>query len=153
MERLRNIEESLIASVQGQMGDLSRVDAKELGEVVDMIKDIEEAIYYCTITEAMEGKSYYRMPDWERDMEKGKMYYSEREIHPITRDMREGRSPISRKMYMEAKELHHDKPVKMKELEHYLNELSKDIVEMIEDASPEEKQMLNQKLTTLAGKI
>ena len=41
----------------------------------------------------------------------------------------------------------------MKELEHYLNELSKDIVEMVEDASPEEKQMLNQKLTTLAGKI
>ena len=36
------------------MGDLTSVDAKELGEAVDMIKDLSEAIYYCTITESME---------------------------------------------------------------------------------------------------
>ena len=35
------------------MSNLQQVDAKELGEVIDMVKDIEEAIYYCTITEAM----------------------------------------------------------------------------------------------------
>ena len=38
------------------MGHLEQVDAKELGEVIDMVKDIEEAIYYCTITKAMEEK-------------------------------------------------------------------------------------------------
>jgi hypothetical protein len=32
---------------------LSEVDTKELGEAIDMIKDLEEAIYYCTVTEAM----------------------------------------------------------------------------------------------------
>jgi hypothetical protein len=37
------------------MSNLQQVDAKELGEVIDMVKDIEEAIYYCTITEAMSG--------------------------------------------------------------------------------------------------
>ena len=54
MEQLKNIKECLVASVQGQLGDLKRVDAKELGEVIDMIKDLEEAMYYCSITEAME---------------------------------------------------------------------------------------------------
>jgi hypothetical protein len=38
------------------MTHLDSVDAKELGEAIDMIKDLSEAIYYCTITEAMEAK-------------------------------------------------------------------------------------------------
>jgi hypothetical protein len=69
------------------------------------------------------------------------------------RDMREGSSPVYRKMYMESKELHHDKAKQMHELENYMQELSKDITDMIKDASPEEKQMLQQKLTTLSSKI
>lgn len=54
MEQLRNIEQCLIGSVQGQMGDLKKVNAKEMGEVIDMIKDLEEAMYYCSIIEAMD---------------------------------------------------------------------------------------------------
>ena len=53
-EALKTMKEQLASCVQGQLGDLSRVDAHELGEAVDMIKDLAEAIYYCTITEAME---------------------------------------------------------------------------------------------------
>ena len=34
-----------------------------------------------------------------------------------------------------------------------MHELSEDIIEMIEDASQEEKQMLRQKISLLAGKI
>jgi hypothetical protein len=33
---------------------LKKANAKELGEVVDMIKDLEEAMYYCSIIKAME---------------------------------------------------------------------------------------------------
>lgn len=54
MERLKSIKDCLIAQVSGQMGKLDQVDAKELGEAVDMIKDMEEACYYAKITEAME---------------------------------------------------------------------------------------------------
>ena len=55
MERLKAMKESLMGCVEGQIhGHLNEVDAKELGEAVDMIKDLSEAIYYCTITEAME---------------------------------------------------------------------------------------------------
>lgn len=57
MERLHHMKESLMAQVQAQMGHLECVDTKELGEAIDMIKDLSEAIYYCTITEAMEEGS------------------------------------------------------------------------------------------------
>jgi hypothetical protein len=41
----------------------------------------------------------------------------------------------------------------MKELENYVKELSEDLMEMIEGASVEEKQLLQKKLATLATKI
>ena len=41
----------------------------------------------------------------------------------------------------------------MKELEDYVQELTEDIMEMIEGASPEEKQILRQKISTLSTKI
>lgn len=87
MERLKSIKDCLIAQVSGQMGKLDQVDAKELGEVVDMIKDMEEACYYAKIIEAMEKgeeekkyyTEYYRpySRDYLRDMDKdyGRMYY------------------------------------------------------------------------------
>ena len=43
MERLKSMKDSLMACAQAQMGNLQNVDAKELGEAIDMIKDLEEA--------------------------------------------------------------------------------------------------------------
>jgi hypothetical protein len=79
--------------------------------------------------------------------------YSEREFPMEMHDAREGRSPKNRKMYMEAKESHQEKSVQLRELEKYMQELSQDIIEMINDASAEEKQYLEKKLTTLASKV
>lgn len=76
-----------------------------------------------------------------------------RGMESMGRDSREGRSPMSRRSYMESKEMHQDKTYQMKELENYMKELSSDITEMIADASPEEKQLLKQKMTTLMSKI
>ena len=53
MEQLKSMKQCLIACAQAQMNNLQNVDAKELGEVIDMIKDLEEACYYATITKAM----------------------------------------------------------------------------------------------------
>ena len=193
MEQLKNMKCTLMNQVQAQLCNLQAVDAKELGEVIDMIKDLEETMYYCTIIEAMEDKgkekstynnhyAYYTDHPYyiDREMEtrNGRMYYpdhgesgemgpndhmrryggqmaqySEREMPVEFRDAREGRSPSSRRMYMESKELHHDKAKKMKELEKYMQELTLDIAEMIEDSSPEEKQLLHKKITALASKI
>ena len=52
-EAMKTMKEQLMSCVQGQLGDLSKVNAHELGEAVDMIKDLSEAIYYCTITDSM----------------------------------------------------------------------------------------------------
>lgn len=198
MHRLKHMKEALVAQVENQMSNLSEVDTHELGEAIDMIKDLEEAIYYCSITKAMEEKEeekkvehhYYTTYIPERDIDRdewGRMYYPrmrdsqgrylpegrdgtrdgdsrrnyvefpepyhEREIPIGLRDEREGRSPITRRMYMESKELHKDKTTKLKELEQYMKELSEDIVEMISDATPEERQLLEKKVAALSTKI
>ena len=49
--------------------------------------------------------------------------------------------------------MHQDKNVKLKELEKYMQELSNDMVEMIQGATPEEKQLLEKRLTALGSKI
>lgn len=217
MEQLKHMKDTLVSCIQAQMSHLDTVDAKELGEVVDMVKDIEEAIYYCTITKAMEEKEkngngdhhhYYTQNYYTRDMDRsnGRMYYDEMPMdynkmyyngnsssgnnggnsgngssrnysnggngnsyvpgdhnsstrhyseleYPMMRDSREGRSPMSRKSYMESKEMHQPKTTQMKELEKYLQELSSDIVEMIQDASPEEKAFMEKKIAALAAKV
>lgn len=68
-------------------------------------------------------------------------------------DPREGHSGRYRRMYMDSKENHMDKTKKLQDLDNYLQELSADIVEMINDASPEEKQLLQKKISALAQKI
>lgn len=169
-ERLMYMKDCLTRYVEYEMCHLSEVDAEELGEAIDMIKDLEEAIYYCTITEAMQGdknKEYefefnnshsngkhesermyyngrdvmehkgYNLEEKYRNMyEMPRMYmdggnpnayggnssmsnYSEPWMNKM-RDHREGRSPESRRMYMESREQGHDKTVQLRELEKYM---------------------------------
>ena len=82
----------------------------------------------------------------------GSAQYSERE-YELMRDRREGKSPMSRRTYMEAKESHSDKAHQMKELENYMQELTQDVVEMVEGASAEEKQYLSKRVAALANKL
>lgn len=200
-DRLKHMKETLMCAVEMQLCDLGEVDTKELGEAIDMIKDLEEAIYYCTVTEAMKGNGTemewemkksdhhqengdsrmysmnYRYPMMYNDdhmyarrrradgtfynEDNGQNYnengwsatYNGHDNGPIWRDEREGRSYNSRRMYMEAKDMKRDKATQLRELEKYMQELSQDITEMIADASPEEKQYLEKKITALASKI
>lgn len=188
MEELKMLKKQLMSCVQSQMANPQEANTEELGEVVDMIKDLSETMYYCSIVEAMEKSekekelmekigrhsvpmySSYREPMYydggrtggRRSLDEGQFYYEsntnsipfyERNYPTEIRDFREGRSGMGRKNYMESKELGHGKEKKMKELEEYIRELSEDITEMIEGASPEEKQILSQKLSTLANKV
>lgn len=202
MEKLKHLKESLIGAAQSQVfGNLQDVDAKELGEVIDMIKDLDEAMYYCSVVKAMEESNkeeqkYYTqkyLPMY-RDMDYadermyyggqgggnsqgssnnsgGNRYYSGQggyggtqnsdggrnmpnsRYYEEMRDMREGRSPMMRRNYMESKSMHKGQEIQKMELERYMQELGHDITEMISDASIEEKQMLKQKMSELIGKI
>lgn len=185
IDALKTMKEQIMNCVQGQLGDLARVDTHELGEAIDMIKDLSESIYYCTITESMEKSdeqkrsqqpmsiNYYTAPitndtHYPDSRSKGYMYYpsdgskyypsdgskwNEPYIREMIRDPREGRAYMRRRTYMEGKEMHKDTNSQLKELEAYLQELSSDITEMVKDASPEERNILRQKMTTLADKI
>ena len=219
-EKLKWMKDSLICVVENQLCNLGEVDTEELGDAIDMIKDLEEAIYYCTVTEAMNKQGHemsmeMKKGDHQQKPEDDRMYYSGgypmmyadngrrrradgtfyaeggqnyanggqsnsgggqnymyaggqnyadsggtnssngRNYYddPMWRDEREGRSPMSRRMYMEAKHMNKDKATQLRELEKYMQELSQDMTEMIADASPEEKQYLEKKITALASKI
>lgn len=148
IEELKRMKNCLITQAQSQMNNLSMVNTREMGEVIDMIKDLEESIYYCTIVEAMAGDSnynYYR----DVDQNQGRMYYSGNDF----RDTKEGRSPMIRRTYMESKEMHKDKNSQMQELEKYTRELSADVIDMIRGSSMEEKQILQRKLNEIASQI
>lgn len=152
-ERLNWIKDNLICAVESQISNLEEVDTKELGEVIDMIKDLEEATYYCTVTEAM--KNPEKEKRWE-EPEDRRMYYTmmgPHESDTTGHDEHEGRSHKNRRMYMEAKIMNKDKSTQLHELEKYMQELSQDITEMIADSSIEEKQYLEKKITALASKI
>lgn len=178
MKHLEMIKEQLIAQVQSQMEDIKRVDTKELGEVIDMIKDLAEAMYYCEIYKQMQEKetSYYTerymppmnmmyYPDsfqsgsaktkspWQSSGSSGSEHYTERDYPLYLRDEREGKSPMKRKMYMESKDMHHDSSKTMQELEDYMNELTSDMMELIDKATPDEKAALQKKIKTLSEKI
>ena len=58
MQRLCEMKNCLISAAQSQMSNLQNCDAEELGEVIDMIKDIEQAISYCTNFSTSAAKSY-----------------------------------------------------------------------------------------------
>ena len=205
IERLKTMKDTFMCAIESQMYNLAEVDAEELCEVVDMVKDLSEAIYYCEVTKAMEESEkykdqemmYYTPMHYGSDRMNGndmyyteghttdgrdmsRMYYngsssgnrggnnsssmsssgnnnssqySEREFPMAFTDGREGPSPRSRRMYMEAKETHQDKATQMRELEKYMQELTQDVTEMIEGSSPEERQYLSKKIAVLANKI
>lgn len=64
MERLKYIKEALIESAYEHAKNLDSVDTCELGEVIDMIKDIEKTLYYCTMMHDMrEAKEHEQHKD------------------------------------------------------------------------------------------
>ena len=76
-ETLKTMKEMLISQTQPQIANLQCADYRELGEAIDMIKDLEEALYYCAVIEAMEK------PEEEKYMrqmptENNNYYYTER---------------------------------------------------------------------------
>lgn len=66
MYRAKMLKECLLSKLTEQMSNLECVDAKEMGEVVDMVKDLAEMEYYCAVTKAMKERGEGR-EEWEED--------------------------------------------------------------------------------------
>ena len=182
-KRLTAMRENLASCIEYQLQHLEDVDCCELGEAIDMLKDLEETLYFHAITEAMKGEGAYG--DWPSENKKNgyhqqddsRMYYggwnppmmyndggrntnwSNGNYHNTGNNSydsvgneNEGHSHHNRRMYMEAKYTK-DKATQLRELEKYMQQLTSDMVEMIQDASSEEKQYLEKKISALASKI
>lgn len=148
---------------------IEEVDTEEFGKATYIIKDLAEAMYYRTITEAMKESEYGE--DWEemerlRDMDRniGRMSYSGggsgsssgntggQMSSRMQRDS-ESRYDKARRGYMESKEMGKEKSEKMRELENYTKELAEDVTEMVSGMSAEEKALLRSKMQNLMTKI
>ena len=114
-ERMKRLKDCLLCCIEAQMENLEEVDTAELGEAIDMVKDLEEAIYYSTVTEAMLNNDEEHIT-WDEE----KHHYSEPLEHQPEYNPHEGKSHMSRKMYMESKTMHQDKAVQLRELEKYM---------------------------------
>lgn len=180
MESLKKICGHLEDCVLGELGkDKSQVDAKELGEVVDAIKDIKMAIYYASITDAMENAEYGKDYD-----ENGKLYYSGRKgaykgkyeatepymdyytepDYRMTPEQMRDMDKKQGKMYYTNPTMRHmkryydnkgvmDENVKVQSLEEDMREISDEITGMVTEMSNAEKTMLRTKLQNLVNKI
>lgn len=54
--QLCQIKNKMLAMIMAQMDHLEDVDVCELGEAIDIIKDIAEAEYYCSVVYAMDNR-------------------------------------------------------------------------------------------------
>ena len=143
-------------------------DLKDFTEIVENIVEFDKEYL---IVEAMENSKddyrrytepLYHMPvnyndmEYMRDMDKsrGKMYYSE----PIAPHVSESNYDRAKRHYTETKEMHkgastEDKEHKMKALDMYIRELSGDISELLNDMTPDERNLLRTKMSNLASKL
>lgn len=207
VKRMHEMIEKLSECAKTQFDKgIDKVDTCEMGKVIDMIKDLSEAIYYRELTKAMQdydpdevmemlgrygdgGRRFYdhyryadgkfapkghgtyhkgyeepphfhMTPEMYRDMDRdmGRMYFTEPIMNTSVRDSKEGRSGMSRRAYMENKELHKsstpaDKEARVRDLSTYMKEFASDLMEIINDSIPEEKTVLKRDLSALVTKI
>lgn len=196
-ERVCALKDRMISLIETQVnGNIESVDAKELGEVADISKDMAEimklcceAEYYHKITEAMDKNSnednmfymnkyapetrtyrdgntsrYYDI-NYSRNMPGRRMYHDDLKPwtdemmdrmyynNPQSRDPKEGKAWMSRRMYLDSRDKGVEKTERQKELEHYMNDITDDIMEMVSNMENSDKAMLKQKLTAIAGKL
>ena len=70
MEHLKKIKSKLVNCVYEELEhNWESVNIQELGEVIDMIKDLEKSMYYESIVKAMEEDSSKKYLKWGKDEE------------------------------------------------------------------------------------
>ena len=137
-KKLIPIAEHLICAVEKQMEDLEGVCTQEIGEDIDMIKDLSKAIYYDVVTEAM-----LETDELGEEVEVKKIMDTHDTYHGYP----------SYNSYMEAKHNYSDNAILMKELEKYMGDIYQDLSEIAKNATPEEKQYLTKKMSMLMSKL
>lgn len=172
-EKVCAIKDKTLCLVEEQINEnLDNVDAKELGEVVDIAKDmaeimklVTEAEYYYEVTNAMKKSSqeeneyyinkYIPQSNMSSDLNnfRTRMYYTNPVSEMYNRDDDEGKSGLTRKIYMDMKRNGADRANLVEEMRQWALDLTSDVMEMLNNASTDEKSVIKQHLTSLASKI
>lgn len=141
--KLEKIRNCIVDCVEAEIcGGLEEVDTCELGQAIDMIKDMEEALYHHKACEKLEVEKYYR----EENL--GCVSASAMNQEYM------GKSYQSRRDYLDARYATPvDREACKKKLEDYARDLGMDIMEMLQESTPEEKQIIQQKLAVLVNKL
>ena len=123
IKRMHEMIETLteVAKCEFDKG-IENIDTKEMGEVADMIKDLSEAMYYRTITVAMEDSEYGVDYDWEsrkgyrgqmRDS-KGRYMSRRRGYMPMMYDYDWDNMQMDRDMDREHGKMYYTEPMTMR---------------------------------------
>ena len=168
----KQIMECVKAKVDGiGIDNFEGQNLDDLKDFTEIVKNIVEFDKEYLIVEAMENSKddyrrytepLYHMPvnyndmEYMRDIDKsqGKMYYPE----PNAPHVSESNYDRAKRHYTETKEMHkgastEDKEHKMKALDMYIRELSGDISELLNDMTPDERNLLRTKMSNLASKL
>lgn len=100
---MKEIKHDLIDAAKAEWAKgIENVNTEELGEVVDMIKDLAEACYYCSVTDAMDEYEPMGYDRWRyasgRFAPKGRGTYGYTPEHDSMMDTPETRDMTARNM-------------------------------------------------------
>lgn len=136
------------------------VNIGDMGQIVDMIKDLAEAEYYARLAKCLEkdeetGEQEKRTAELMRDIDRAshqRLYFSE----PMKTD--EGKYEKALREHWKVTKEHaagtpEDKQATMRSAEAVLNIMFDDIDKMVEDASPELRNMIKAKGTSRIARI
>ena len=92
IKNMHEMIEKLVSCTRAELDKkgIEKIDAKELGEITDIIKDLAEAQYYRTLVIAMEESEYGEDYDENGPMEERRYYRGQRRSPNTGRYMRRG---------------------------------------------------------------
>ena len=149
MHRIKKMKEKLIEEAQNRMQNMDGGSIEQMGQIVDMIKDLSEAEkacleaeYYDTVIDAMDGDDRYGYDD--RSGSGNRQGY--RESY-----MMDDRSDRNDRMgYRDSKGRYARNPNRRRmRRSGYSEESIENLRQMMEDADPERKRQLKQDLEEL----
>lgn len=150
MHRIKKMKEKLIEEAQNRMQAMDGGSIEQMGQIVDMIKDLSEAEkacleaeYYDTVIDAMDGDGRYGYDDrggsGDRQGYRESYMMDDRNDRMGYRDSkgRYARNPNRRRMRRSG----------------YSEESIENLRQMMEDANPERKHQLKQDLEELVREM
>lgn len=143
MHRIKQMKEKLIKEAQNRMDNLDGGSIEQMGQIIDMIKDLSEAEkacleaeYYDTVIDAMDGGDRYGYtPDGGSNRNRGgyqESYWPDRDGYRNSQGQY-ARKPSRRRMRRSG----------------YSEESVENLRQMMEEADPERRKQLKQDLQEL----